>query len=426
MLKIEVLLLFLLSLLMFSCNKKDKEFPVINIESPADGLFVNANSSIQIIGSVSDNNIVKNVSFEILDYDQGRVTSVLTKEINSPKSGFNVEYKIDNNYLTTGDYFLKVTARDGVNVSNSFVEINIIESPYVKEAILVLSNNSTEIKSVKVNGSVETIYTSQEIINSFTINPRYKQLNVLLKTSAELMTYDLDYMDFLWSSGDLNNTIYPFEGVSKMFNNLIFINCPDGSVKGYDENGTVRQSAILESSQYIPLDFYVHDNYMLVSENYIGSQPDRVEVLYYSSGVSDGFVEVNFKVKGFASYSDKKVFVLGNENGIAKIYTLGLSNYYLDEIENVPEDSLKSFVQTDNNTVFIGIGDKVYKYEIDAYYLSEFLDISADLIKYNKLENKLYVVSNSELLSVDLVNNNVLSIYQNSTPITDVEIQYNK
>lgn len=122
-------ILLLLSTFLYSCEKADKEPPILTLEEPFDNATFEANSTTRVKGTARDNVGVSIIQAQVTDILTGQIASSATGLVD-PDGNFNFDLKLGDRYSLTGDYQLTVSAYDAAeNRASEYVELFLREFP---------------------------------------------------------------------------------------------------------------------------------------------------------------------------------------------------------------------------------------------------------------------------------------------------------
>lgn len=122
----------------------DEVPPRLNIISPTDGQTFHVLDTIVVRIEASDDRAVSVVTTELLD-DQGRLMltgDALTPCVESVEDIYS--FPLGNIHMASGNYTLRITARDNDNTNAEFVELQLIEAPLEPRGYYYLSDQDNE------------------------------------------------------------------------------------------------------------------------------------------------------------------------------------------------------------------------------------------------------------------------------------------
>ena len=163
-----------------SCKKKDDTQPELRIEFPLTGATYSVNDTIRIGVIASDN-----VNLESI---QARLTSINGVSASTSDSEFPVgnsfdgvmEVIVEDKYLESGEYTLRVVATDGKNERHVFVRIYLVALPKERRSIIVVTgNDNATIHRIDSVGVISTLATLSHDASGICINNRDDQALVV-------------------------------------------------------------------------------------------------------------------------------------------------------------------------------------------------------------------------------------------------------
>ena len=97
-----VAVILFISLILFSCGKKDVDPPEISIDSPTANTAFQLPATITIKGVVTDDNSLNNIKINLLDDNQAPISTEKNISTNSN------EYFFEESFIVNEDYCLVV------------------------------------------------------------------------------------------------------------------------------------------------------------------------------------------------------------------------------------------------------------------------------------------------------------------------------
>ncbi len=427
---ISILIVFI-SFVFFHCKKEHDSIPPrIIISSPVNNQHFSVIDTIVIKGQVEDENIIETVSIVIVNDDMIPVMQKVSINVNSKKTGLNETYIINNIHLSSDYYYLQISAGDGNNITKSFIKLYLSSIPKERTGIFIISkqtDNSTQIFRLDTAGSLIYQFTFDDKFQDAAISSYFQQLYILGKNDGNMKAYNLPSNQVCWEVNNINNVLYTFKGRVGVIAQLIFVSFSSGSIKGFDNYGTVRQVADISNELFHPTIFYKHYDYLLVEAEPTDNQDNRIEKIYYSTGSPLHYHSVDFQVINFFSYDEDKVLIWSVKNEKAKVYTLSCSYNILDEIISLPDEKLHSVIQVEDKVFLAAMGNHIYKFKAETNSLSIFKEnFYTNKLKYDELNNEIFAMNNKNLSIMLYPSANITYSLAHSDTIADVEFLYNR
>jgi len=425
----QIYFLLILIGLLIGCRKEEiNPPPVISLIEPYTNKHYNVFDTVFYKASAQDQNGVEYISASIVNDFLSVVTTTNTQQFNTLSAQVESYLVLDDIHLTSGTYYLMITASDGNNVTRSYTKISIIEEPLVLKNILIFSEQSssqTEVYSLDSNLFVSK-FTYPQGFQSAAINSYNQQIHIL-GTQGSMSTFTTDDYTEEWYINQINNPLQSFYGQVDVIDNTTFVSFGSGYIKGYDKFGVVRKSFNTQGIQYQPSIFYKWNYYLIAFEKAIGNQDNRIDVFYYGAGGKKISFYVDFDVVQFFYYREDKIMMWGNKNGKAKLYELSLLYNFIDEIKTLPLEQLFSAIQVEENIFLAAIGNDIYHFNSNTNSLNIYsAGVHADLLKFEELNSVFFIVNQNTLTVKAYPQNIELLTTTHNQPIKAIEFLYNK
>ena len=119
------IVIYLILLILVSCQKRDELPPLVIVNSPLAMSNYSVLDYIEIEGSVTDDRSIEWVQIQLLNSSLNSVAEEIVINTNELEINFSETLHIDDVHLSSGKYYIKVSASDGTNEVSKFIEINI-------------------------------------------------------------------------------------------------------------------------------------------------------------------------------------------------------------------------------------------------------------------------------------------------------------
>ena len=422
-----VIILLPIILALTSCRKNDNFLPEITISAPETNLSISAVDTILVSATIIDDEEIVSVTVAITDANSIPVTPTYTFNPNSKKYFLNTEFVINEIHLESGTYYFQVCSSDEEGTSKKFVKIFISEIPVELSEVLIASEESENTLIKKVSGSTfAEVLTFNENFNDFATYSYAGQV-ALLGKQGTLIAFNFSTSELSWQKNGLNDYLTDYTGRIGCFSNLIYAGYRNGYIAGINETGTEVKSSTISGTGFQPKLLYSHEDYIVAEEIPAGPVQNRIELLYKSTGGSMQYHNIDMEIEDFTSFDDNRIIIWGNKDGVCKVCTLNISLQHVDEAEGFPAEKINSAIKTGDKIHLFATNSKIYSY--DTYYLSvsDYLSSTgADILKYEPLQNRLYLVSGNILKIYNYTTKELIGTISNSSAILDLEFLYNK
>ncbi len=408
-----------------ACNRRDIDTasPNIQIANPTAGAIFYFENSIEIEATITDDRKLESVQLDVTDAQNNRYLQ--SQSFFPSQSSFQLNYSLTHNdlYLTSGTYYVRITASDGENEQIAFREIQLIEAPRQQERVFIIRENGTGtlIDTLHDNTLAPCLnYAAGYLFGG--IDSRSNQLVACGQSPASLLSNTFP---------DFQNANTPFPLTTELIsafhhdkaNRCFYWGTNSGSIWRTNINGTQQiatfGNAAIKAIGSSPTHIVAFCE---------GSSGNYIHALRNDNGVIETSLPLDWDVVGIIHLNSEndRLLLIGNQAGAAHFTWLNLSTSAINEVFNFYESSPVISVcdATGNNFYAVheaGIGH--YVNGLNSYTMSN--TVTAEKLVFDDLENTLWAVTADGAIRMDESAQTILQ----SIPvpgIQDVWIKYNK
>jgi len=424
-----LLLLFLLSVLLFSCENEDNEPPSIEIISPSETAQYQVYDTIPVYYHVSDDRIVESVTIKLVNQDFIPVSGQQTKTIGAADfSGFEA-LVVDNRQLPTGTYYVLITATDGTNDKNAYVEVRVQEFPFALRAIYFADANSSGQNSIF---RIDCLFTSVtpfvsigQDVRKLSVNSMYDRLNIAGYMDGGIVQYDLAGQGIRWSaSASMQPPAPTFLDMTSAAGN-VYVSLYNDEIRGYTNDGALILN--LQTLGDRPHTLYADENHLFVERRQIGGTFNTLFVYRVSNFFQKWELNLPMHVVAFCARTATELFIFGNYNGQAKVLLYNVENNSYWEPRTLPLGKLLHAVKGDGQTYFLAHENGLYSYTYSPNYLNQIGagDVYQHLC-FDRADGVLIGATRNEVRVIAGVQGAVVATFAHSDSIVSLDIHYTK
>jgi len=426
--RLRLYLIFILIAVLFSCKKEtDTELPSITISKPETNSSYDVLDTIWIKAKITDNEIIKSVSYGITNDKADYVTNTKTKDYNSKSVDFSGYIILSDVRLESGNYSIALTAFDGENTRKTFRNIYIKALTKKLENIYIITEMASTSKVYELtNEGTDLKYTLNDKITDATINS-YLKTFYLLDKSGNLNALSINNFETYWQANNLNNNLVDYKGKLLIYDNYCFASVKKNNIQAYDVNGNVRKTAVSGLYAYEPSVFTIQNDYF-VNYTYNNTIADNyIEKLYYTSGASQTYYNIKFDAVELLNLNNNEIIVFGNKQDTIRIAKLKLDATQLQYIDIEFTEKLKSAVKISDDVFLFSTQSGLYLYDesMNSYY-SVRDDISSEYLFKEELSGQIYCISSNEIEIINSTYYNTVSNVILPENCVKVLFNYNK
>ena len=419
---------FIFSICVFCCNCKknqDQIPPSIVIQMPLSNSSFNLPNSIRIMGTASDNNLLKNIEIGILNENLSPVVADVQIELNDQEYSFDQTITIDDRLIESGKYYISVKVFDQQNnQSSSFREITLSEIPKKFESLYIVTPTfgHTNLSSLDSNGVIELKYSFQGDFQKAIANSRHQYF--FIGTDQIGTAIEPNYFSSLWS---VTPYLSPYEFFSEIslseLGDQMHIVYGDGVIKSYNKNGNIVNTIYSDEQEWFGKIFM--DDDVVIAEVFTSAVSRSLTAFFRTSGVEYQRVQIQGEVIQIGKISNDLYFFLIKNQNVTKIY-----NYDISTNVTWVENELLSIVIYDaiflENKIFFATNQGLIRYD---YQTNSQVLVSNSMpfyeVKYEPMSGGMVLNAGKQIWFYDQINVPTLTHSLNDS-ICKIMLLYNK
>jgi hypothetical protein len=422
---------FVIALLIFfsACKKQeDTSPPVIVMNSPSQSQLFHVFDTIQVNLTVSDDKHLDPVAVTLLNASGTAAMATAMIQVNGKTGHIAFGYELGDIHLSSGNYSLKVAASDGVNVTSSFVHIQIVASPSWRKGIYLISRNTSAVfvSRLDTNYLISPLLSLNGDYSGSDLSSYFQKLYVSGAYTGNFNAISLSSGSISWFKPVVQGSSPWFDGAS-VFSNLVYLPYFNGSIKAFDTSGHQRFN-LMTQANYHPGKLLVSGKYILNEQIYITNNSSKLVVCNSSSGLGIQELGLNQTVVQFSEKDPDNIFIFGNSSGQGLIELYSISGNGIWSPHALPAGEILSAAQVDPDTYLIGLSDgNVYKYQYSVNSLTIFLSgITASVLRYDALKNEVLTSYIQTISMYDYLNASLKHTVVHSDTILNFHVLNNK
>lgn len=416
--------LLILSLIS-SCQKEDDVSPLINIQEPSGGVF-QVFDTLKVEADISDNEQIKSISVKIIDSKNQQVTPSYTLAISKKSYHLNINYKIDNLYLESGNYFLLVEANDGINTGKDYISISIGAVPKRLEDILIVETENAVSSIYSILNGKKLLKTFSYPYQDFIYNS-YAQQYLYLSGEGILTAYDKKELKLQWSVSDLKNPNREYLGQLSYRNKLVCVNAYSGSIRSYNGKGEiVKQANTIDTKGEISQFWFGYQKIMAFKKPYT-SDDEKIEELNEETGASVYTYDISFSPERLCFVDEDLCIAFGNKYQKAKACSLSTLYNVVHPFGDFGDRELGDAYKYSSYYYILSLNQEIVEYDLSNDN-ERILETTQKNVKFyhEELYDKLYFIDGNQILNLSYPAAGSQLFYQNDKTISDLIFVYNK
>jgi hypothetical protein len=409
-----------------ACKKEklDTQLPQIVIHAPTTGSTFHPEDIIVVSATITDDSAIEKVRVQIVN--ASNESFLLTKEFYPNGSAYelNTSFVHDDMYLTSGNYYVKITAFDKSNEKIEFRQIQLTEVPVeLKNILLIRSTGSNSFVDTLSGTAISPYLTLSWSHQVGAISSRYQyllsteddHLNVMRTSDYSTISTQSNF------SSTILNAVYD-ENSQQFYSTTI-----DGYVYETNRHGYNSIYAYLEQQRIN--DILVTKDYIFLYHQNLSNTIRSISVIKKSTRtiIQSLPIQVQFQlVKMIYLGSEDKILLAGNQGEFGTLIYYNRSANALNNVYTFYDHSpIYSAWNTAPDRFIIAQQSGMVNYTYSLEMLTTGIYLQPKKMVYEKLSNMIYAYNET---GVYVLNINASSII-NFIPYTDCKdllILYNK
>jgi hypothetical protein len=425
--RLNFLLMFGLLISVFSCRRPDEQSPTITILKPASMAEFNIYDYVPLSAKVSDDRRIDFVKIDLVDSDYKIVENMISFFPNSSEFTFDEAHHLDDLYLESGNYYVKVSVSDGVNTAVAYRQIKINGIVRALRRIYVLDSTLNTVNVSTVNGATTVHeYAVNTDFNGAVFSDYHQYLAVSGKTTGSLMFIDT-VGNLIWTDpiqqnppfGYFNHITYDYQ------RNLTFISYSTRIVRGVRPVNNVIFGMNLPGQAQAVGSWPVGSNHIVMQfRDY--TQPRQLALVNYGTATLQQISSLNFNIKQVFEKSSGEYLLFGNEAGQGVIRNYFAVTNSMTTPANSPVGLVNTVVKISNTEYILGMSSGLYRYVTTSGSVTPLVTgVDFRDVVYNDLNDVLICAVGSEIRSYSRFGA-LLGTVNHSAPIVKVLLNFNK
>ena len=427
-----IIFIFLLSIVV-GCKKTETSDsgPVITISSPTQNLYFNYGDTIKVRGKVTNERNIQSVKISI--YNQNKDVEVVPS-VNF--TNLSKEFDINQNIvftdptISTGIYYVCVSAHDGLKINKIFIPINLVEMRKKLLGILCYTYNTQYFKTLSLLDTLNNIHSINTFEGDYETSEVSSQYRLIFSGGAltgDFMCYDLSYNRTNWHLSNLSNNISAWFRSTYFHNSIIYVSTNNGIINGYTIAGTPVKSYRLENN-WVGVQMLNYENRFFAIVEKLGYNLPQIAQFYNSSSQFLNQQPLTFQPIKMFENEPGQLIIFGVENGISKSFLF----YYEDNHINVHtvfgSTTIKDVVKISDTQYLILTTEGVLLYSSDLNVGISMLCsfTNGNSILFDSLNNQFFVISAFSISTYNFPSGSLKSTYNSPKQILKTHLYYNR
>lgn len=434
-LSLKLIIFLILIVVSLSCKKDNIELPKYKVIQPSENAIFTENDTINFKIQLLNNIETEYLQISIVDESMNIVSSQFQYNPVFTNSNYSSDFPIKLHNSLSGNYYLKFQLfNKSLHASSEFVKLNVTTIPDSALAVYVITeglNNTLNINKLDLNGNLISSFTINSDYSSSDINSLSKSLLICGRYVGPISSYSTETHNLQWSKPAINNPPFPYFESMNFDGKFASVGLYDGNIRGYNSNGLIIFS--FNIGNYRPYNFTRHFDVQSNIAYYIFLASDiqnifhRIFVNFSASYSNMQIFDFNWKPYKIFALKNNSFIVFGNENNNAVMKTYSINSNIMNNIRNLPNDSLYDVIEISNGKFVISTSKYMFHYDVYTDNLTQFtLNQGYQKLAYDKVNNKLWATKDFKLKRLNLLNFSPEFEIQFNEKILNTHILYKK
>lgn len=412
-----------------SCKKEvNKQWPNIDIFSPSENKVHFVPEAVLINAEVSDNEHIEYVRLAITNENYVSVAPVLTLNPDENPVSINQSIMVDDPFLISGDYYLVITASDGVNEKKEYRKIRLYEVERKFMGVVFsddANNNQVDVYLVDTLYNKQLLATRSDDFGGSAISSRNQSYYLVGDVLGDMQSVALSSSGASWAVPSQPTPPAPYYTGVTAYDGRVYFSSFDKKIQGTGKQGN--GILTIETGSYTPYAVHRQGDVIYSEQRQLQSGQQRLVQYYEGTGGYKKEISLDIEVVDFCERANDNVLLFGNQNnqGALRDYNPGDNSLWTPH--TIPAGKILCATRVDENDFMIGHETGVLWYRYNSNSLVTFkAGVQAAGIQYNDVDNILIISSGSELKYYSFPSGNLIQTITHSSEIKGMEIFFNK
>jgi hypothetical protein len=343
------LFLFVWVFVFCSCKKEGDTFaPQITISKPFENEQFSYSDQVNVVGTVCDDRKLTSIDVNITDEAFVNVASSPTIYPVNSCYDLNVNIPINNSSLLSGNYYVVVTASDGINTSRKFVEIKISAVTKKLNYLLVVSKNGNQIRMNKID-STNTVSVVKEITSDYcgsAVSSDAQQFYIAGHYNGDVQVFSTIDWQSMWNIPCIVSPPFPYFEAIEVHDKMLYVSYSSGKFEVYNAAGSINTLRVIDNA-YFPTRFTPVDDLLLTYERSPSEMVRQLVVYYVPSYSIQQKMLLNCELHDIYKKDDNHCIMFSNYNNYATIDLYTISNHTFWSASTLLGSNIISTAQVD-------------------------------------------------------------------------------
>jgi len=397
------ILFIILTAFLFNCREEtDVAPPLIEIHSPESGEQYHLQDTIKVNASITATEPIKSVKVVLTTME---FTTALPATYLYPNTGsysLSIDYTINDNSLSTNDYYLLIRADLENNFKNQYQKIHIVNNTTPNSRLIILtapSSNAINIYETDESTNEVFLFTITGDYSASEVSAANNLLFIAGRSAINIHAYDLLSFNLNWKQ-DVIPYLPMHNNNCLFFDEYLYASFNFQYILGYNASGAIVFDTPINEPD-APGRIYKHGDFVLVDMQKKNISSSSINSYFAGTGALKQEILTTFKVLEFFSLDNDLVLIIGNKNGLGAIYEYNVGQNFMSLRKEIAEQIFCA-EKISGQEYILATNSEVLQYRYTQNSLSDLISTTGvTRIKYDSYFSML-----------SLVTGKVLDVYQ--------------
>jgi hypothetical protein len=426
--RLRITALMLMGLSITACKKDlDTQLPSVSIIAPGSNATLQIPVSFVVKANVSDETRLEWISVQVVTPGgQSKASSSIPVTGNST-TGQTV-ITVDDPYIETGTYYVRVTAFDGTNEKSSSVPITLLQTPLSTEEVYVLTKNGSQTKFSSLTGTSFTDFFTIPCDRKMSaINPRNKHL-AIVPNSGDARVFELLFGNQHYDLSEFNSFVVPYFQFLNYDRNsgLLWVGMANGKTFGIQSNGQTVYN-LQAATNRVARAISAEDNFVFQYEYNPIASTHHFSYYYKTSGLLKYSQPLGYAVSQVFETGNNEVLLFAESGGNTHVLHFDRIQEIVDADIDLGSMDLQKVISVDDDLFILAHSNGIHLYQYSTNTLGQIINgIQVYDMDFDPVNNKIYIPQGNTLKCYQYPTGNFIQDFAASDSIYAVHLLFNR
>lgn len=424
----------LISIMLFAATgcKQERngvEAPSVTVSEPLAGRTFNFSDTISVKADISHQQSISSIQVAMINEFSTPVLPVQTFYPAANHFSLVTFMVIDDRFLESGSYSIRIKTMVDGEVFNRWVKINYNSEPLNLESLLVLTRSQGSVYrllNVLPGDIVQERFSFSGDYKGSALISGYRLFFSAGSVMNNLTAWNLENNAVSWSVPSVPDPPLPYFNAIYCDGNEVYVSTRDALVKGYNRSGGNTFRSVQFPNGYFT-SLLRHKTWLMAVFEPFNSEFNKLLAFNYPGGTVFRSIPFKGTVAGMTDFGEDGVLLFMNGEAGSAVYQYSFDLNTLINLKDFPQGNILDLTAPDTDNAFIAFADGIYWYRPDIASVVKVLpDQSVADLVFDALSGSLFVASGKTVSRYKVPSFVPEESYTMTDSITDIHLLYNK